>query len=296
MRRRRRRLTRRAFVAAAGGLGGALLLPGLREAQASPPPGLRESALSMLVDTTRCIGCRACVRACGRANRLTAAPGPADDPGPGLRQATAWNRWTTVNREGPDDGPPVFVKRQCLHCLEPACASVCPVGALHQTDLGPVIYRAERCIGCRYCMVACPFDVPRFEWDNGLTPVISKCQFCFQDRLLQGLQPACAEACPTGALKFGSRADLLFEAHARIHARPERYHPDVYGEDEAGGTTWLYLSATPFDRLGFRTDLERGPLPSLTWMVIARIPAVAGTLAVLFGLLATGLKREERES
>lgn len=247
----------------------------------------------MLVDTTRCIGCRACVRACERTNDQPVDPG-GDRPGPWTRQDATWQRWTAVNPEGTPGSVPVHVKRQCLHCLEPACASVCPVGALHRTELGPVAYRPERCIGCRYCMVACPFNVPKFEWSSGLTPVIGKCQFCLQARLLRGQDPACAESCPTGALKFGTRADLLFEGHARIRARPERYHPSVYGEIEAGGTGWLYLADRPFGDLGFREDLRDGPLPGLTWAVISRIPMVAAALAGLFGLVAAGLTRGER--
>jgi hypothetical protein len=144
-------------------------------------------------------------------------------------------------------------------------------------------------------MVACPFDVPKFQWDSGLVPVIGKCQFCLQDRLLNGQGPACVEACPTGTLKFGTREEMLFDAHVRIRARPERYHPAVYGEEEAGGTCWLYLADRPFGRLGFRTDLEKGPLPSLTWMVISRLPTVAAALAVLFGVVAGGLKNGERK-
>ncbi|MEK7475065.1 MAG: 4Fe-4S dicluster domain-containing protein [Candidatus Coatesbacteria bacterium] len=293
MTRRRKALSRRQFLAAAGGTAAALTVPGRGRASA---PALRENAFSMLVDTTRCIGCRSCVRACERANRLPVDEAVSDRPGPGPRLETAWNRWTTVNTEaepGAGGMPPVFVKRQCMHCLEPACVSVCPVGAMYQTELGPVIYRAERCFGCRYCMISCPFDVPKFQWDSGLVPVIGKCQFCFQDRLLSGLSPACAEACPTGALKFGTREQTLFDAHARIRARPDRYHARVFGEEEAGGTCWLYLSDRPFDRLGFRKDLDRGSLPSLTWMVISRIPTVAAALAILFGVVAGGLKREE---
>jgi formate dehydrogenase iron-sulfur subunit len=144
-------------------------------------------------------------------------------------------------------------------------------------------------------MIACPFDVPRFEWDKGLTPVIGKCQFCAQERLFRGLPPACAEACPTGALKFGKRDDLLFEAKARLHARPDRYVDHVYGEHEVGGTSWLYLSDVPFERLGFKSGLPRRPLPSLTWDVVSWIPTVAAVLAGLLGSVAVGLSHARKK-
>ncbi len=144
-------------------------------------------------------------------------------------------------------------------------------------------------------MVACPFDIPKFDWGSGLTPVIGKCQFCAQERLFNGLPPACVEACPTGALKFGKRVSLLFEARTRIRARPERYVNHVYGEKEVGGTSWLYLSDVPFGVLGFKEHLPSRPLPSLTWDVVSKIPFVVTALAVLFGMVATTLaKSDER--
>jgi formate dehydrogenase iron-sulfur subunit len=143
----------------------------------------------------------------------------------------------------------VFVKRQCMHCVDPACVSACPVGALQKTDEGPVVYDCTRCIGCRYCMVACPFGVPKFEWGEPL-PKIQKCTFC-ADRQAEGLEPACSAACPTGALTFGDRDALIAEAEARIEANPDLYVPHVYGRDEVGGTSWLYLSPVPFEELGF---------------------------------------------
>ncbi|MFH0822559.1 MAG: 4Fe-4S dicluster domain-containing protein, partial [Pseudomonadota bacterium] len=145
-------------------------------------------------------------------------------------------------------------------------------------------------------MVACPFDVPKFDWHSGLTPVIGKCQFCTQDRLAAGLSPACSEACPTGVLKFGKRSNLLFEARTRIRARPERYVDHIFGEKEVGGTSWMYLSEVPFDTLGFKTRLPHEPLPSLTWQVIAKIPAVVTALAVVFGVVATTLSKGGEES
>lgn len=250
---------------------------------------------SVLVDLTRCIGCRSCSRACQNANRLPEADTGASLADIARPEIPTYSHWSVVNLEGPANAESADqrrpVKRQCMHCLEPACVSVCPVGALDQTATGPVIYREERCIGCRYCMVACPFDVPKFDWSSGLTPVIGKCQFCAQERLFKGLSPACAESCPTGALKFGKRQSLLFEARARIRSRPEKYVNHVYGEKEIGGTSWLYLSDVPFEKLGFKTNLPDSPLPSLTWEVISRLPVLVAVLVGLFGTVATTLSK-----
>ncbi len=279
---RQKGLTRRTFLKGAGGALAAWFLASRARAAVS-----KGNVPSVLVDLSRCIGCGACERACQRANHLS-----APETELGTRHELTYNRWTVVSPEGQGQGMR-FVKRQCMHCLEPACVSVCPVASLYQTDQGPVVYRAGRCIGCRYCMVACPFEVPRFEWGSGLTPVIGKCQLCAQERLFRGLAPACADACPTGALKFGRRADLLHEAHARIHARPDKYVDHVYGEEEIGGTSWLYISDVPFDTLGFKA-LPRRPLPSLTWDVVSRLPAVVTILASLLAPVALSLSRKEK--
>lgn len=251
----------------------------------------------MLVDTTRCIGCRSCVRACNQRNHLAQAQGPTTAwDGPAER--LAYNQWTVVNLEDrADNRGPLPVKQQCLHCLDPACVSVCPVGAMHRLPSGAVVYRAERCIGCRYCMFACPFGIPRFQWDSGLTPVIGKCQFCAQHALFTG--PACAAACPTGALKFGARDALLVEARARVRARPDRYVEHIYGEQEAGGTSWLYVAGRPFERLGLAHGVPRTALPSLTKTAMGLVPWVVTILAVVLSLLSylpvySDLGREEK--
>lgn len=149
---------------------------------------------------------------------------------------------------------------------------------------GAVVYRAERCIGCRYCVFACPFGIPKFEWDSGSSPVVGKCQFCAQQAIFTG--PACAATCPTGALKFGLREPLLFEARARIHARPDRYVAHIYGEHEAGGTSWLYLSSRPFDALGFPRGVPDRSLPSFTRMALQVIPWVVTVLAVVLSAVS----------
>ena len=208
---------------------------------------------AMLIDLTRCIGCRACQAACKQWNDL---PAEATDnwgsyENPPRRSAKTW---TTITFNEVDDGDKfawVFAKRQCMHCQEPACTTACIVGALQKTPAGPVVYDDKKCIGCRYCMLACPFGVPTFEW-NKAVPYIRKCTFC-TDRLETGMAPACSKACPTKALLFGERDELLQVGHARIEANPEKYVDHVYGETEVGGTSKLYLSSVPFEKLGFPT-------------------------------------------
>lgn len=171
-----------------------------------------------------------------------------------------------------------------MHCLDPACAAVCPVGALHKTAEGPVVYDQTRCIGCRYCMIACPFSIPKYEWDHPL-PRVRKCIFCFEQRLNEGREPACTAACPTGAIRFGDREELIDEARHRLVDHPDRYVDHLYGIDEAGGTSVLYLSNVPFEALGFPTDLRGEPYPRLTWEILSKIPNVVGIAGVLlFGV------------
>lgn len=221
-------------------------------------------SVGLLIDTTRCIGCQACSAACKEQNAL---------PLPVEAQTTAYT-WTTVERH---DG--INVRRLCMHCLEPTCVSVCPVGALSKSPQGPVVYDATRCIGCRYCIMACPFGVPKYQWDRAI-PVVGKCILC-AERVEAGQQTACASACPTGATLFGEREALVHEAQARLAAHPERYVDHVYGLDEAGGTSVLMLSAVPFERLGLRTDMPRQPLPLLTWQALKKIPDVVLVAGVL---------------
>jgi formate dehydrogenase iron-sulfur subunit len=238
------------------------------------------------------------MRACKAANDLPNDTELSEGfPGAWDKQELRFDQWTVVNPvTGYNaDGIEVTrnVKSQCMHCLEPTCVSVCLVGALTKSELGPILYDADRCIGCRYCIMACPFDIPKFEWEGGMSPVIGKCQLCAHQRLAEGRIPACVESCPTGALKFGRRDTLLFEARARIKSRPERYIDHIYGETEAGGTAWLYMSDVPFENLGFKSDLETAPMPPLTWEVLSKIPIVAAAMAGLFGTLAWSLNRRE---
>lgn len=225
-------------------------------------------SVGLLFDTTRCIGCGACAAACKEQNNL---------PLPIEPRTTAYT-WTVVQeRQG------VHVRTLCMHCLEPTCVSVCPVGALTKTPEGPVVYDAAKCIGCRYCIMACPFGIPKYQWDRAV-PIVGKCILC-SGRIEAGLPTACAAVCPTGATLFGQREDLVREARSRIRARPARYVDHIYGLEEVGGTSVLMLSSVPFERIGFKNPLPRHPLPMLTWQVLSKIPdfvLIAGVL--LYGI------------
>lgn len=226
---------------------GAVAASGGRTEAARPPKQPDPEAVGLLYDSTRCVGCRACVAACREANGLTPQAtvlnGAAYDAPAGLdgNTKTIIALYDTGTARG-------YVKNQCMHCVDPACVSVCMFSALHKTKWGIVAYDPDSCIGCRYCQIACPFNVPKFEWASA-TPKIVKCELC-RHRLAEGQEPACTAVCPRQAVVFGRRAELLREAHARIAAAPTRYVPTVYGEHEAGGTQVLYLSDVSFAALG----------------------------------------------
>lgn len=232
---------------------------------------------ALLIDTTLCIGCNACQAACKEANHL-----PDNE-----EKSLSPTAYTALQEY---DG--VFVRRLCQHCDEPTCVSVCPVGAFTKTELGPVLYDETKCIGCRYCMQACPFQVPRYEWSS-LNPRVRKCILC-HDRIAQGLPTACAEACPTGATTFGDRDDMLVEAMKRISADPTKYVHKIYGQSEVGGTSIFYLSSVPFEQLGFNTKLQTSPMPQLTWNALSKIPGVVSVGGVmLFGIYWITNRRRE---
>ena len=252
--------------------------------------------LAVLHDTVLCIGCRTCEAACNQVNEL---PRP-DLPFKNLsvldkkRRTTAKN-YTVVNRFAlaEPETSPVFVKKQCNHCLEPACASACFVKAFKKTENGPVVYDASVCVGCRYCMIACPFEIPAYEYDKAYTPRVMKCTMC-APRLSEGLLPACVESCPTEALSFGRRKDLIQLARNRIKAHPDRYVDHIYGEHEMGGTSWLYLSGVPFKDIGMREDLGVTPAPSLTSGALSTVPIIAGLWPVLLvGMYAVSKRKEK---
>jgi formate dehydrogenase iron-sulfur subunit len=231
---------------------------------------------SILVDTTRCIGCGRCVVACKEANGL---PQNEDN------QLSA-DTLNVVESHGD-----TYVRRFCMHCVDPTCVSVCPVGALRKTVTGPVVYEADRCMGCRYCMMACPFGIPRYEWKLTL-PKVKKCNMC-APRQARGLQPACTQVCPVQASIFGERDDLLREAENRLRQNSSGYFPHVYGKEEVGGTSVLYLSAVPFEQLGFPANLPHDPLPMYTYRTLSQIPGLVTVGGVLLGGIWWITKRRE---
>jgi formate dehydrogenase iron-sulfur subunit len=249
-------ISRRDFLKIASVAAGSAILPSLTaHASVLSKPG---DQVGMLYDATMCVGCNACSNACRQWNNTT----PEVDQR-GLYDAPnelSADTWTMIQlyQDGDEHS---FVKRQCMHCIDPACVSGCPVGALQKTNAGPVTYDPKRCIGCRYCMYTCPFHIPRFEWD-AVIPVVAKCTFC-NDRIAEGNGPACAERCPTGALIWGKRDKLISQAEMRIESEKGRYIEHVYGKEEAGGTSALYLSGVPFAKLGLE-DVGNVPIPEIS--------------------------------
>lgn len=221
---------------------------------------MSEEPLALLVDVVECIGCRSCMEACMELHGFTGDPFEVEE-----LSATAY---TIVEERGD-----YWVRRLCRHCLKPSCASVCPVGALHKTELGPVVYDADACIGCRYCMQACPFGVPRYEW-NDPVPAVAKCDMCY-DRVARGDPPACVEACPVEAVIVGSRRELIDEAHRRIREDPETYADTVCGEHEIGGTSVLFLMPLELARPhAEERHLGDEPLPLRTLEALERVPGI----------------------
>lgn len=248
-----------------------------------------EKVYAILTDTTLCTGCETCVHACKQTYGL------------GRDRAWRWKRkiddlsstrFTTIIRRPHNR----FVRHQCRHCLDPACVSACIVGALQKTDIGPVIYDSKRCMGCRYCMMACPYGIPRYSWEQTV-PLVRKCILCY-DRIRTGGQPACTQACPYGATIFGTRAAMLAEARRRIAEHPGKYYPPdaplIYGEREVGGVSVLYLSDIALDFLGWRPNLGDEPLPALTWAALSKVPpvvfGVAGAMSLVYWTIGRRMK------
>jgi formate dehydrogenase iron-sulfur subunit len=236
------------------------------------------SVMAILTDVTKCIGCEECVVACKETNNT------------GEDRPWRWqhkiddlsaSRWTTIIRR-PENH---YVRQQCRHCLEPACVSACPVGALHKTEEGPVVYDSNICMGCRYCMMSCPFGIPRYVWSQPV-PYVRKCILCYEKIKSGELeQPACTAACPEKATIYGSRDELLAEARKRIRDNPGRYLDEIWGEHEVGGTSVLYITDIPLDFLGWQKDLGTEPLPHKTWTALRQVPFIfSGVGLGMFGL------------
>jgi formate dehydrogenase iron-sulfur subunit len=230
---------------------------------------------AILTDTTKCIGCHQCVEACKKVNHLANDVPRRWDADDGLSA----RNWTSILGEADNK----YVRKQCRHCLEPACASACPVGALHKTDIGAVIYDNSKCLGCRYCMMACPFGIPRYDW-NQIVPYVRKCILCY-DRIKAGGQPGCTEVCPTKATIFGDRDELLAEARRRISGNPGKYLNRVWGESEVGGTSVLYISDIDLSFLTHGEHFGAKPLPATTRVAMEAVPyTFLGVSATMTGL------------
>jgi len=250
-------------------------------------------SFGVLFDSTKCIGCRKCEAACNRVNELPAQPVPFDDLTVlDSRRRTHHDTFTVVNKYSVNDKP-VYRKQQCNHCLEPACASACFVGAFVKDKTGAVSHDASKCVGCRYCMIACPFEIPTYEYHDPITPRVRKCTMC-QPRIEEGKLPGCVEDCPKGALVFGRREDLLNIARERIRKHPRVYIDHIYGEREMGGTSWMYISGVPFEKIGMREDLGVTPAPELTSGALSLVPAIVGLWPMfLTGAYALTKRREK---
>jgi Fe-S-cluster-containing dehydrogenase component len=285
-------INRRAFLKGAAAGGAAVAASGSvgSEAQAISRPARErpKDAVGLLYDSTLCIGCKACVKGCKDANGMPVEidpgqsewnPGTWDTPtylsGKTLNVIQVYMHGSVEKKDQDEDGF-AFIKRQCLHCVDPSCVSCCPVSAMNKDPVtGIVSHDKDKCIGCRYCVFACPFGVPKFDLTQAFGQ-IQKCQLC-KHRLAENQLPGCVDSCPTGATLFGRVDDLDAEARRRIQLKPgdtyayprgdisgkvgrpipahekvieAAYRPDVYGDTILGGTQALYVSAVSFDKLG----------------------------------------------
>lgn len=283
-------IDRRSFLKVLGGgmagaASGSILTPSLLKAETVVSA---KEFVGVLVDSTCCVGCRSCELACAEANHLP-APDISDESIFEKERQTTVSQLTVVNRYQTEKGD-VFVKRQCMHCNQPGCVAACLVKAMEKRKEGPVTW-STNCMGCRYCMPSCPFEVPKFEYQSS-NPTIRKCNLCW-DRLKKGEKPACVEACPEEALLFGTRKELIEEANRRIYQKPGEYFPHIYGKHEVGGTGFLYLSKVPFEQIGFRTDLGTTPYPEFTKGFLYSVPLVLLLWPAFLIGVNTVTKREE---
>lgn len=292
--------SRRDFFKTAGVLGAGAAGLKSKKAVAAPKNVITDDRMGVLIDTTVCIGCRRCEYACKKAHDIP--PGEEQDYNdrsvfenmrrPSVDALTVVNEFRDEQKQAP-----VNVKVQCMHCDHPACVSACIVGAFSKQENGSVIWDGDRCIGCRYCMVACPFQVPAFEYEKALEPRVLKCDFCFE-RTKEGLLPACVDICPVEALTYGKRYELVKLAHQKINDNPDRYIDHVYGEHEVGGTSWMYLASKDFDKLAFPvhdSDPAPGASESLQHAIFKYFIPPASLFALLGGIMWLGKNKNESE-
>ena len=273
------------------------------KSKAAPKYVLSEDRMGVLVDTTVCIGCRKCEWACKTVHGLPTGPiDTYDNRSVFQEKRRPDDKALTVVNEYPNvysDKLPIDVKVQCMHCDKPACLSACIVGAFSKQENGAVIWDGDKCIGCRYCMVACPFQIPAFEFEKALKPNIMKCDFCYEERTSKGKLPACVEICPVEAITFGRREDLLKAAKEKIKIYPNRYVNRIFGEYEVGGTSWLYLASKEFEKLDF-PKLGKDPAPGVSEAIQHGIfayfvPPVA-LYALLGGIMWINKNKKSKES
>lgn len=277
-------ISRRGFL---GGLAaGAGLLSGSAHAAGSAQFTGKPGRLGVLHDSTLCVGCRECEVGCKEVQGLPPIDVPLEDTSVfDKKRRTSEKDFTVVNQLEPaqEFKPAAFYKHQCMHCNEPVCVSVCFVKCLTKSHDGPVVYDADTCVGCRYCIMACPYDALAYEYDEPFKPRVMGCNMCYEPRIKKGLDPGCVASCPTDALVFGEREDMLKLARERIRKHPGRYIDHVYGEHEFGGTAWLTISGVPFSKLGLDVNASHAPIQQAGSSFLSMVPLV---VAIFPGLLA----------
>jgi Fe-S-cluster-containing dehydrogenase component len=292
----RKGMNRRTFLGTMAVAGGGALLGGGKTAHAHREFSGWPGRSGVLNDLTRCVGCRSCERACNEKNGLPSPEKPFDDGSVfEKRRRPTHQAFTVLNRydDPSDKEKPVFRKIQCMHCNEPACATACPIHAYTKTKEGAVLYDESKCFGCRYCMAACPFSAPAFDYESALEPKIMKCALCY-DRITAGRLPACVAACPTGTITFGKRSDLIAIAWRKILQQKGRYLEHVYGEHEVGGTSWMYISGVPFEHLDLSGNFPNTPLLEETKGFLAAVPVVLTVWPALFGMMYAAVRQRDK--
>jgi len=291
---------RRNFLKSAGLLTATIAGVSTKTAKAAPENILSEDRMGVLVDSTACIGCRNCKWACKEAHNLPAGDINSYEDKSVFKQMRrpGSSALTVINQYENDKqiNNPINVKVQCMHCDHPACVSACIVGAFTKKENGSVVWDTDKCIGCRYCMVACPFQIPSFDYDKALDPEIRKCDFCIE-RTKEGNLPACVNICPVEAMTYGPRSELIKIAREKIKKYPDRYIDYIYGENEVGGTSWLYLSGQDLAKTkalpSLTTKTAPGVSESIQHGIFAYFVPPASLYALLAGIMWLNKKKKE---
>ncbi len=312
------KISRRDFIkvsATAGSATAGALMPSLataRQSRARLP-----AAVGILYDATVCVGCKACMAACKEYNGLPAERSTEESLWDDPRDLSA-KTFNIVKLYKESSGSPEasetakysYIRRFCMHCVDPSCVSACPVSAMHKDpQSGIVLYNKDRCIGCRYCQIACPYNIPKFEWDSAY-PQIRKCELC-SHRIEEEDYPACCEFCPNGASVFGNVLDLVEEAKRRLSLTPgeiaayplrfigsgqvsqrrvKPYYNHIYGERDGGGTQVLILAGVPFEHLGLPLLNDSSQASKSETLMHTLYKGMIGPYAALGGLFYLGYK------